>query len=202
MGWTGISHDAPKTYREEKDFLTREFTFTTPYEEESTVVGMSKVGSVWYMAIRVTGVTGAQSNHYVEDTDYVFGMVIMTSRYHGEWQFKQITETSGPVDTKAPRKILKLLSELSDDDSTSTKWAAQWRARCEEHINAKKTSLNLKIGDVVKLKTPVSFNNVEIDEVRVSSYFRRGKTRRCYYNSQIGLLRLSSDHLVDATLVA
>ena len=80
MGWTGLySYDAPSSYKEEKAFITKQWTYTSN-DITSEVLAVSKVGSVWYLAIRVTGDDTPRGYTIDKNGSYVYGHVLMTSR--------------------------------------------------------------------------------------------------------------------------
>lgn len=197
MGWTGIyTNDAPQSYSEEKSYLINEYSYSND-DVTSEVLAISKVGSVWYMAVKISGnlsKTRWGEIYQISNGSFVYGNVVMTSRTNGEWQYKCLAETSGPVDAKAPQKILKMLSPIVED-STTAKWAIKWRDNCVKSAASAKIIKSLKLGDRLKLKSPVMFDGVPVTEVTVSHYRTRRSVRRCYSHPSVGLLRLSPDHL-------
>ena len=91
-----------------------------------------QVRDVWYVAVRaefkdpVAGRDWVTARGYTpnEDGSYVFAAVILTSTEGGEWGYKDMDETCGPVACAAPVAILKLLS------ATTQPYALDWRDRC------------------------------------------------------------------------
>jgi len=75
-------------------------------------------------------------------------MVVESQRNNGEYWYKFVEETDGPISTKCPLQILNLLSPTTDST------ALEWRARCKENL----TKLVLNQGDVVTFKEPLRFN--------------------------------------------
>ena len=203
MGWTGLyTADAPQSYSEEKQHLVDEYTYSNK-DVTSEVLAISKVGSVWYMAVKISGnlsKTRWDEIYAIEDDSFVYGNVVMTNRSNGEWQYKCIAETAGPVDAKAPQKILKLLSPIVKD-STTAKWAIKWRDNCVKSTASTKIIKSLKIGDRLKLKSPVMFGDIPVTEVTVSHYRTRRSVRRCYSHPSVGLLRLRTEHLDGVELI-
>ena len=93
----------------------------------------SKVGSVWYLAIRLTpkpgaGIAEAAVRGYVPNAtgSIVYAGVVMTSRSDGEGGYKDLCESMGPSDAAAPLKLLPLLSPL---DPETDRHAQGWRDR-------------------------------------------------------------------------
>lgn len=200
MGWTvHYRHNSPQGHAAEKAEIVNLFTPAENSGVTFDVLQASKVGSVWYVAVRMTGANPAP---YIADADgsFVFCAVILTSRKNGEWGYKDMTETMGPVESKAPASILAKLSPLDDSDRAT--YAREWRARCRAYAARVKP----RHGDRVKLAEPVPFTGlqgqkVDVQDVECTFYMRRGKKRTCYRHPDVGLLRLRPEHLTGATIV-
>ena len=206
MGWTVYyRQNSPRTYAAEKAEILNLFSVTDAAAAKGIsmdVLQASKVDSTWYVAVKVTG-RGDSAAPYVTDADgtYVAAAVILTSRKNGEWGYKDMTETMGPRESKAPATLLAKLSPLRDGDGNGA-FARRWRADCEEYANRVKP----KHGDRIKLAEPVTFprlkgQSVKVTEVECTYYMRRGKKLTCYRHPDVGLLRLRPDHLRGATII-
>jgi len=82
--------------------------------------------------------------------------------------YKDMTEFAGPVQVNCPKKIMKLLTPLNDEDDPNG-WARAWRKKVEEYWATRNT---INGGKVIKTENPVSFTSG--DEYQ---YFRKaGRT--------------------------
>lgn len=126
MGWDYIRANigSPDAY------LRSNFTVTRPGYVQ-TVVDTAWVGRVCYMALRCQHEAAPRDCIYANRLDYVAALVILTdgSGQHG-FGYKAMDESMGPVECRAPRRLLRLLSPLSEHGGTLGSWAADWRARC------------------------------------------------------------------------
>lgn len=196
MGTTSIAMPADK-----KAFLDREMTSENG---SHAVLKSSFVGSTYYAAIKIT-----KQGESSDDSPVVFvlGAVIKTNCYQGEFYFKSMDETAGPVQSQCPPGILKLLTPLDDLErlgvvsGNGKEWAAKWRERCRKHAEAKRLRARLKEGSRIKLPYTVRFNNgTEGDTfVKVDVPQRRNVFG---VEGESLLVRLSSRHLNDAELLA
>ena len=116
----------------------------------------SKVGSTWYLAIRLTPKPGQQvaelaMRGYVPDAAgaIVYAGVVLTSRRDGEWGYKAMCETMGPHEAAAPCKLLDLLSPLDPKVET---FAAAWRERVAAHHAARRARPKVRPGDVIEFE--------------------------------------------------
>jgi hypothetical protein len=194
MGWTFYSGwNSPRDAQAERREVERLLTWDTP-GGAAHMLDARKVGSVWYAAVRVTR-GGESQRDYVPalDGSYVFCAVILTQRSGGEWGYKDISETMGPAECRAPELILKLLSPLTDPDG----YAAKWRAECR--AARKGGAASFKVGDRIRLAHPVTLNGQPVEIVTVSSYTRRGRNMRCYEAPGFGKFRMDSAYLAGAT---
>lgn len=95
-------------------------------------VAISRVGKVWYVAVKASFATAelAQASSLARaftlqpDHSYTFGAVILTERDGSQWGYKDMDETMGPVESRAPVQILEMLSP------TTNHHALEWRERC------------------------------------------------------------------------
>jgi hypothetical protein len=69
--------------------------------------------------------------------------------------YKDIGEFSGPVQCNCPKRIMKLLSPL-DDENDSNGWAREWRKRVEAYWETRNT---INKGYVVKTENPITFTS-------------------------------------------
>lgn len=82
----------------------------------------------------------------------VMGLVLLLSKYQGEWGYKDVDECMGPCETKCPKRILDKLSP------TDSQYANDWRQACYDRIKAPK-QVGLKHGDWIELNRPMSFRD-------------------------------------------
>lgn len=179
MGWLIYSRsDSPRTYAEERAEIERLCTFETDTRNFAPVQ-LSKVGSVWYAAVKVLPKVGAtlDQNAFQPDPDggYTFAVVFLTSRRDGEWGYKDMDETMGPNESKAPVSLLRKLSNLKDPDG----YATAWRERCMRWAESKPPAL--KTGDVIRTRPIKLTNGTKVQNFRVDTYRRRGKNRKVYH---------------------
>lgn len=81
-----------------------------------------------------------------------FGVVCLTSRHRSPdfgraFSYKDITEDMGPYQIDAPAKMLDMLDRLAPNPNEHAK---NWRQKCREKIEAKKTRTEWKAGDRVE----------------------------------------------------
>ena len=121
MGWTSYAaYCSPKIREEEHADIERLYTSlveSAPYTAECLMA--SKVGRVWYLAVRLTPKPGVplaeppMRGHVPDATGaIVYAGVVLTSRQDGEWGYKDLCESMGPYEASAPLKLLDLLSPL------------------------------------------------------------------------------------------
>ena len=120
MGWLFYTDRRVQTYADEKAEIARLCTFEGE-RRKTELVKACKVGSTWYAAAKVTSIDGSP----VEDTTYVtdpdgsitFGAVFLTRYDDGCWGYKDMEESAGPNECRAPLGLIELLSDLKDPDS-------------------------------------------------------------------------------------
>ncbi len=106
-------------------------------ERSIAPVAISRVGTVWYVAVKASFATSdlAQASSLARaftlqpDHSYTFGAVILTERDGVQWGYKDMDETMGPVESRAPVQILEMLS------LTTHPYANDWRNRCRAFGN-------------------------------------------------------------------
>lgn len=133
MGWT-ILYNKPTNAKQYMDSL-----FTSTYLEvlDSAIVNVRE----YYAAVKST------------QTDSVAAVVCMLETSHGEFRYKDMDETMGPLYHNCPARILDKLTP------TDSMIANQWRITCRAMLAKKARAAKLKTGDVIKLKSPLKFNN-------------------------------------------
>lgn len=134
MGWT-YTHAINYT---DTGMVDRKAEIADLYTERYKIVKSVFVGSVCYVALKdtETGTIVADVVHtHTDNKDYFnFG-------------YKAISETCGPCEDDCPASILNILSDTDDED------ALDWRRRCRENIEKKKSPAalkNLAIGSTIK----------------------------------------------------
>ncbi len=119
-----------------------------------------------------------------DDPDTIWGLVLLASVASSSWsggrvlRTKAMTESEGPGEDEAPKKILDRLS------ATDSPYALEWRARCRANLTAaaaqRKTAAAVKPGARVKFDPPLSFaDNTEHGELTYQggSIFTAGGAR-------------------------
>ena len=163
MGWTSYSRwNSPKTREEERAEIIRLYTTLVeeaPYTAECLMA--SKVGSTWYVAIRLTPKPGREIAGPVmsgcvpdENGAITYAGVILTNRHDGEWGYKDLCESMGPVQAEAPLKLLPLLSPL---DPASDRHAQAWRERVAAHHASRRARTRIAPGDRFETREPFTF---------------------------------------------
>lgn len=120
MGWLFYTDRRVRTYADEKAEIERLCTFETD-TRKTVLIKASKVGSTWYAAAKVTMRDGTpvEDATYMTDADgsITFGAVFLTRYDDGCWGYKDMEESAGPVESRAPLSLLDLLSDLKVPDS-------------------------------------------------------------------------------------
>ena len=110
--------------------------------------------------------------------------------------YKDMEESAGPVESRAPLSLLALLSELKDPDS----YAHAWRQRCQDWAAIP----DYEEGDKIKLAAPVTLTDGSTCQIVTATHYRRGRQkRRCYRIEETGgLVRLSKASLAGSELLS
>jgi len=98
---------------------------------ELTVLKSSMVGSTYYAAIK---------KRKAGEKEEVFAVICLTSIDNHDYcnfSYKDMDETSGPYECKCPMSILKLLTP------TESEWANNWRKKCREYNEKKKSGMTI-----------------------------------------------------------
>lgn len=134
MGWTTMY--VGWTNESNKALMTKEIERSGQIKVQKASV----VNGVYYGALQM-----------VNDPTHVWAMVCLMRRSErfGEFSYKDIDETCGPVESKCPACILKLLTPTDSD------WANEWRARCWDYAKGNSKTIRqqlnaLPIGEVIK----------------------------------------------------
>lgn len=141
MGWTTLpvefsGRDAKKV----KEFFEKEFTSTTVGGHNITVLYQHIRGRVLYQALE-----------YKKDDDvYVMANIVLFSITKGELSFKDMLESAGPNKSQANRTLLNLLTP------TDSKYAIDWRKRCEDNLATKPRKY--EDGDIIEFAKDIYFN--------------------------------------------
>ncbi len=183
MGWLFYTDGRVQTYADEKAEIARLCTFEGE-RRKTELVKACKVGSTWYAAAKVTNI------------DITFAAVFLTRYDDGCWGYKDMEESAGPVESRAPLSLLALLSELKDPDS----YAHAWRQRCQDWAAIP----DYEEGDKIKLATPVTLTDGSTCQIVTATHYRRGRQkRRCYRIEETGgLVRLSKASLAGSELLS
>lgn len=198
MGWLFFTDRRVKTYADEKAEIARLCTFETD-TRKTFLIKASKVGSTWYAAAKVTMLDGTpvEDATYVTDADgsITFGAVFLTRYDEGCWGYKDMEESAGPVESRAPLSLLALLSELKDPGS----YAHAWRKRCRDWAAIP----DYQEGDRIRLAVPITLTDGSTCQIVTATHYRRGRQkRRCYRIEETGgLVRLSKASLAGSELL-
>ena len=109
MGWLFYTDGRVQNYADEKAEIARLCTCHGD-TRKTELVKACKVGSTWYAAAKITNLDGTP----VEDTTYVtdadgsitFAAVFLTRYDDGCWGYKDMEESAGPVESRAPLSLL------------------------------------------------------------------------------------------------
>jgi len=145
------------------------------FREGYTVLKSSMVGAVYYGAIKN------------DKTGDVFAYVALTSsdkRRRHNFGYKDMDETCGPNENKCPLAILNLLTP------TDSEFANDWRKRCREYHEQKKSPTNftnLPVGTKVIWTIPHDHftGGSKGDKIELTKV-KRGKGRVYWYSSSGG----------------
>ena len=199
MGWLFYTDGRVQTYADEKAEIARLCTFEGD-RRKTELVKDCKVGSTWYAAARVTNRDGTpvEDATYMTDPDgsITFGAVFLTRYDDRCWGYKDMEESAGPVESRAPLSLLSLLSELKDPES----YAHAWRQRCRDWASIP----DYVEGDKIKLAAPVTLTDGSTCQIVVAPHYRRGRQKRRSYRIEEtgGLVRLSKATLAGSELLS
>ena len=199
MGWLFYTDRRVQTYADEKAEIARLCTFNGD-TRKTELVKPCKVGSTWYAAARVTNRDGTpvEDATYITDPDgsITFAAVFLTAYDDGCWGYKDMEESAGPNESRAPLSLLALLSELRDPES----YAHAWRQRCRDWAAIP----DYAEGDKIKLAAPVTLTDGSTCQIVIATHYRRGRQkRRCYRIEETGgLVRLSKASLAGSELLS
>jgi len=139
MGWTSLHRQDGQGM---KEFFEREWN--TKNIIDCAMVNCATV----YMAYKTIKSDLANENEIV-------ALVVRVNFHRGYYNFsyKDMDETMMPYYFDCPERILKLLTPTTNENSI------EWRKRCWENVNKRKSKPKLKIGDVLKFHKPIRFTN-------------------------------------------
>ncbi|MCD1621096.1 hypothetical protein K7H20_23960, partial [Salipiger manganoxidans] len=125
-----------------------------------------------------------------------FGAVFLTRYDDGCWGYKDMEESAGPNESRAPLGLIELLSDLKDPDS----YAQDWRQRGRNWAAIP----DYEEGDKIRLATPVTLTDGSTCQIVTATHYRRGRQkRRCYRIEETGgLVRLSKATLAGSELLS
>lgn len=199
MGWTFYTDGYVKSHAEERAEIDKLCTFETKDGHRSRMIKAAKVGTTWYAAVKRdrTDETPIEDSAYITEDEgsIVFAAVFLTGYNDGSWGYKDMTETMGPTEARAPASILALLSKVKDPDS----FAHSWRERCQEWASIPAYGK----GDRIKLAKAVELTDgSSCQEVEVAHYQAGQQQRRCYRIIGTGQhVRLSKETLMGSELI-
>lgn len=155
MGSTSLAHFGRDTISLLKNELADENSFGK-WEWLDHAVRDSTV----YVLIKKTPKVPDERCPYVPDSDgsYRYILVVLTERNGEHFTYKDMGETSGPVETDCPERLLKAASPFQDGKGA---FGPQWRADCRaRRTEANQHKVNApKPGDVFRTLKPVTFRD-------------------------------------------
>ena len=132
MGWTSRDRMRDKTVAEQILYENRNWPGVK-------ILAHGTKGGAFYAAVK---------NLKTQDVfAYVVAYDVRRGYYGTELSTKDMDETMGPVENKAPRKVLALLTPID------SKYANEWRAECWE--NVRRDERVPKKGDTVIFERPI-----------------------------------------------
>lgn len=159
MGWTGTHVN--EVYKNGKWIIDRKHECDKYWNENmisskepDKVIGKfevlksTMVGTVYYAAVKRT----VYATETEPEQSSVFGAVTLTTTNRKDYfnfRYKEMSESSGPYESKCPKGILDLLTDTDDE------FAKAWRERCYEYLKSKSNHPalgKLPIGTVIKFK--------------------------------------------------
>lgn len=141
MGWT--TFNKPK-HISPSDYFRNQFKNEPNYELLDIAIVKRMTA---YMAVRL------------KSTGEVYALVYLLT-YSNSWDnfgYKDMSEFAGPVMSECPKRILELLTPLSDSEDND--YARNWRERCWANINNRSSKPKVKEGDIIKLSEPIEFRS-------------------------------------------
>ena len=150
MGWTSYRalnyrKDGTIDRRAECDAYFMEGLNRGHYRVEKSTM----VGSVYYAAVTSLKkyVGNDRYEDLPEDDQFTFAVVFLTivdMKDYYNFSYKDMDESCGPFSYDCPESILKLLSP------TDNEFALNWRKKCREHLQKRKTLKNAPIGTTIE----------------------------------------------------
>lgn len=160
MGWTSYRatyyhNDGTVNRKAECDAYFKEGLNRGYYE----VVKSAMRGSIYYAAVKVLltpqknpdGTCKEDANgHFIyepipKEEQETFGVVVLTGVDDGDFAYKIVSETMGPVHHRCPKNVLDALSP------TTNAYALEWREKCREYL-AKPNPSKLPVGTVIQFE--------------------------------------------------
>jgi|HigsolmetaAR206D_1030411.scaffolds.fasta_scaffold00003_95 hypothetical protein len=138
MGWTSVPEYmlSGRSTSDLKKFFESEWSKGGKFQLED----FSKKGNTLYLAVRRL------------DTGEVFAVVNLISFQKGEFFWKEIDETCGPLQQECPKRILERLTPTDDET------ALRWRQAClDYHRNKKELNRMYSHGDVLEFPETMEF---------------------------------------------
>lgn len=158
------------------DYMKGCFTSSDPARAKYEVVDHSFTSTAGYVAVQYT-------NFEKGWQPYIFAAVMLIDQSGGEFGYKDMDESMGPVQSDCPARILNLLTPLEDIEritGRSQGYAVEWRKRCRDNLAAKRPpKLPVKIteGTVATWPTPLKFGD-GVERTRFTATLRGTKKVR------------------------
>lgn len=207
MGSTGIDFWQVNTYEKEKQYHINKKNYETD-SYSCEVIQASKVGSNWYMAIKVTikDVSKMHESDKVSNAiffkdgickdgdSYVYGHVVKTSRYKGEYIYKDMWEGVLPYYFDAPMSLIKKLSVVYDN-GVYYENVKKWRDTVVQSKQAPSLK-DIAENDTIKTKTQFRYMDTDIQNFQATKW--NGKiVFRCLDIVGNPIIRISAKLLKD-----
>jgi len=196
MGWLVNDHGLPYGETVDSHLRKRMCAFVPGSNVRGTILASALVGSTWYAAQRI---------ERASEKPFTTALVVLTTRRGGCFGYKDMSEACGPCEVDCPKRIMDLLSPVSDLPHASC--AQDWRdrvvARRAEKARQRKAISNLTPGARIKLAEPVRFSSgFEADEFTVLPRCRRQHGTHLGHPSRPGVrFKLSASTVAKATLI-
>ncbi|WP_414463336.1 DUF6927 domain-containing protein [Hyphomicrobium sp. DY-1] len=151
----------------------------------------SQHGNTVYVLIRKTlKIADAEDRcPYVTEPDgsHRYILVVLTSRSGGEFTYKDLGETAGPVEKDCPERLLRAASPFKEGQGA---FGPEWREACRARHKATRSAsaAKPKPGDTFRTQRPVTFRDgTSHSEFTCVLVRGRGRKRTAYAAKGSGL---------------
>ena len=160
MGWTYFQTDRAGLVRELSDINSGRVL-------SSKWAGWNKLWMLVEQTFIGPDETGETCSHVRR---FIVLNLVQSIPAHGEWGYKTVEESSGPVEVDAP------LSWLSQVTAPHNEWSKEWRQRVRDYHRKRGTGVQIKPGMLVSYRgNPVVVANARPLTVHMDGYVYRVK---------------------------